>query len=453
MFHRRAGLLVCVLAVAALGCSNPPASGLDAGPAKGADTGVPVTGNYDITTLDPSASGDYPLSLAISGNKIAVAYWVDIPDAGSKTVTTTTDGGTATTTLTEHELRYVEKDQSPEVIGQFYNVYGGSLALDSKGQPYVAFLGPPGNLGSKWVESCTTVVTRPGAVGTAWTAPPDVAATVNDQVVGLWASIAVDSHDKLYLGYRNVHFGQFPNQDWGHSNVEMVNGQLGAWSTTGVGCAKVGDCPAFGGDSLLGYGAYLSIAMANDLPAFAWSAMPSAAMGQASDVYFTMMNADGTWPVDPHKVKASDNTATGLNSSSPGGPQLAWMKSYGFMIAYDDHKAGQLWILQSKDGSDWSKAPYPVTGSGTAGWFPSAAFTPDGYPAVAYYVCSDSPGASYCPPAQDELDVSWVIDDQLETETADPEGGHWGRLAYWNQQAVVAYRDVNHTVLKLAVRK
>ena len=61
-----------------------------------------------------------------------------------------------------------------------------------------------------------------------------------------------------------------------------------------------------------------------------------------------------------------------------------------------------------------------------------------------------------CPAAQDEIRLTWRIDDnwQQHQETVDPEGGHYMRLAYLSDgRAVIAYRDVNHRSIKVAVRK
>ena len=463
MAIRRVGL---ILALLSLGCSNPPPAGKDAGiNTVGQDAAALAL--YEITTLDPNATGDYAISLSVRGNKIAVAYWVDADASIAAPVNR--DAGGETVTESAHELRYVEKSgtgapSAPEVVATTYNVYGGSMALDSTGKPYVAFLGPPSNAGTKWLEACTVVATH-SAPGAAWT--QTVAATVFDQVVGLWASIAFDSNDKMYVGYRNIHYGQFPIQDYAHSNLEMAEGSPSA--LTAQNClvaADRGKCPFFGGDNPDGHGAFLSIAMVgtapNQEPAFAWSTMAAGALDTAHNVWFAQRK-NGSWPATvlpisvPSGVVGGVSTGTGMYGTSYGGPQLAWDKDAGFIIAFDAHNVGQLFLKESPDGVDWSKAADPVFGSGSGGWYPSVAFTPDGFPAVAFYICDPSrTGVTTCPTAVDEIRLTWRVDDnwQQHQETVDPEGGHYMRLAYLSDgRAVIAYRDVNHRSIKVAVRK
>ncbi len=93
-----------------------------------------------------------------------------------------------------------------------------------------------------------------------------------------------------------------------------------------------------------------------------------------------------------------------------------------------------------------------VHGAGSGGWYPSAAFTSEGFPAVAYYVCSSQPDVREpCPAAEDELLLAWRTEDVWQKVVVDAAGGHYTKLAYWNGRAVVAYRDTANTAIKLAI--
>jgi hypothetical protein len=111
-------------------------------------------------------------------------------------------------------------------------------------------------------------------------------------------------------------------------------------------------------------------------------------------------------------------------------------------------------MAMAADGSKWKAADSVVHGSGSGGWYPSAAFDSEGHPAVAYYVCSNSAGiVEPCPTVEDELRLAWRSEDVWQKVVVDPAGGHYTKLAYWNGRAVVAYRDTADAAIKLAIQR
>jgi hypothetical protein len=450
-------------------CAQPPDAavgpGLDAAsttPDGGVDPAdasfaLPDGAVLEISTLDPNASGDWPISLAVRGSKIAVAYWVDA-DA-SITVSVHADAGTyVNVTESLHELRYVELGGAPESVAGSYNVYGGSLVIDSAGTPSIAYLGPPAIPASKWLEAAAVVATR-SATGPTW--QQSVAASATNHALGLWASAAIDSTDRLHIGYRNVHYGVFPTQDFAASNMELVSGTPGTWDTTGVNCAADGSCPAYGNLASVGVGNFVSLALsgASQEPALVWSNSDTATTSPAKDIWFTVHSSSG-WPhlgtMGPSlKIRSVANTGTGMGGSAYGGPQLAWDSGLGFAVAWDDHNAGELNVLIGADlAALRSGTPELVFGaSATGGWYPALAVSPGGQPALAYYVCTNQPKATACMSTDDRVEISRrVAANSWQPELVDPAGGHHIRLAFLaDGRAVVAYRDVGHTAIKLAI--
>ncbi|MBI5543473.1 MAG: hypothetical protein HY901_06260 [Deltaproteobacteria bacterium] len=423
MATRNLMLILASLAFAACDESGP--NGSDAGmrDAQVGDTGPLAPWTY--VTLDENAQGSYPISMTLRGERVAVSYWADVQTA---------DGGVV------RELRFADYDiaagaaGTPETVAQTFNVYGSSVVLDSTGQAHVAFLGPPSNGGTKWLEACAVVASR---TGSTWS--QSVAATVFDQVVGLWASMVVDANDQLLVAFRDIHYGQFPVQDYQHSFLHVASGRPGGWQ----------DVVAVNGSNRTeGHGGLNSMVLADGQPAITYSVQPGGDFDTPRHVYFIRRNPDGTWPTNPIKVRESGNTESG--------PKLAWKQGVGYLIAYldvTDH--GQLKLLESPDGVDWVRADI-VRGSGTGGYWPVVAWRPDDLPAVAFHVCSDRSGVSLfeCPAGEDELQLTWRVEDVWQKLTVDPAGGHYTQLAYLaDGRAVLAYKDVTDKVLKLAIQR
>jgi hypothetical protein len=424
--------LVVVLSLFTAACSstNPTPDTGHWGP-DGGDGGVPAA--FDFYTLDDNAQGSYPLALAVQGDKIAVAYWVEghSPDGGAI-----------------RDLRYVEKGGTPETVTQSVRVYGASLALDPSGNPCTAYIGPPGNGGTYWYEANADVACKQGG---AWTKDQTVAA-VFDMVLGPFSAIAIEDDGTVDIAYRNCHNGQFQVQGAEHTDIGWATGKLGGWSAVANA--------VFGGDSQAGHGGYTSLIIADGQPTLVWSGLGPAEFGPAADVWFLQRNADKTWDwsASPPKrelkpIKYVTDTVTG--------PSIAWKKptplnTIGYFIAWEDHNSNQIKEAESPDGKDWSAADDIVQGAGSEGGYPSIAVSDDGLPYVAYYQCSEMSGRSLpqCP-ADDEVRLAWRVDPGMPWthETVDPDGGHYIKLAFWQNRAVIAYKDVQDKVLKLAIQR
>ncbi|MBI5543445.1 MAG: hypothetical protein HY901_06120 [Deltaproteobacteria bacterium] len=414
-----------------------------AGGAKdGGSGGDGGTGAFEITVLDPDGFGDFPVSVAVSGSKVGAAYFakLDSPDGG-----------------TLQELRYVEAGKAPEKVAVVHNVYGASLAFNAAGEPLIAYLGGGSGGSLYWLESDLALARR-GATG-AWTsAVVQADSPTMGTVVGLWPSMAVGANDQIFIAFRDIHFGQFPVQDYQHSDVQLATGKPGAFATTTA---------AAGANTTLGHGGLNALVLTNDVatpnvdqPAIAWSLQPGGSLDTPRDIYFAARagpcakDADcvGTtagrcasnkctaWGV-PLKVQPVGNVNKGV--------QLAWSKTAGFGMAWEDKNAATLNFTESSDGIDW-KAPDPIHGFGTGGWYPSLAFTPDGDPAVSYYVCSVRNGADSCPPDDDELILATRRSGNWIKQTVDSAGGRLSRLGYAGGAAVIVYKDVDFKTLKLA---
>lgn len=414
-------LLWMSLLLVAAGCSQGFEGEVDAGTT--VDAGSTDGGSesaWQHTVLDPDAAGDGQLAMAISGERVGVAYFARVGDAC--------------------ELRYVEEGGQPEVIATVENTFGVSLAYDSKGDPIVAWLGGEA-FGMFWTESDLAVATRSGGT---WTT--EVVVRTGDQavsgiptsdlgdVVGLWPAIAVGPDDRLFVAYRDVHFGQFGVQDYQHSDLELAEGRPGNWTLS---------VPAPGGNSTVGFGAMNSIVLVEDEPAIVFTAQPGSATDNPKDVYF-LRRSGGTWS-HPTQIFTSGDTRFG--------PSFAWAEGLGFAVAVEDAGKGILSYLESADGETW-RTPDPVHGSGTGGWYPTLAIDPElKEPAIAYYNCSVRGGAQTCPAAEDELVLAQRRFDQWIKQTVDAEGGWSPKLAFAGPRAVVVYKDVERKTLRMAKQR
>lgn len=404
-----------LLALFALACSGEPSPGAGDAGSTARDGGGSDAGAFTVTVLDPDAPGAYPVSLAIHGDTIGVSYFVE---------SLSPDGGVG------RELRYVERGAAPEAVTTVVRAeFGQSLAYDSSGQAHIAFLSPPSNQGTFWYEASVGLASR-GAGG--WTTAPVF--SIATEVIGLWPALAIDEGGAFHLGYKGVGNAQFEVQGAEHTDLGYITGRPGAWTTDGVAVE--------GADRQEGHGTRTAVVLAGGQPAFAWSGQPGL-QANPRGVYFIQREASG-WPANPRTLKESINTVTG--------PSLAWDSEAGFLIAYEDHGKGVASVIESRDGADWSVAD-PFHGAGTGGWHPSAAFSPEGLPSVAYYVCSFRSGADQCPAEEDELVYAWRVEGQWRKLTADPQGGHYPKLGYLGGRAIIVYKDVDDRALKLAVQR
>lgn len=419
--------VVAGLAAAFLvGCSD----GSDGTPQDGGtgahDAGVADAGasKFEILVLDESAPGQYPIAVAVAGERIGVAYFAD------------TGGSPA------RQLRYVEPGSAPEAVADVDNVFGLSLAFDAEGAPLVAYLGGGSDDSLYWKQSDLALARR-GAGGwiteilarESGEVPTGVATSDFGRVVGINPALLVDEAGEIFVAHRDIHGGQFPT-DYQHSDIEVVEGRPGAWRRS---------VAVVGGNCEYGHGGVMSAALADGLPALAWSAQPGSALDNPQDVWFARRDEGGQW-TEPKLLKATGSTHAG--------PVLGWSSETGYGIAVEDRSKGILWYLESANGTSWLPAE-PIVGAGTGGWYPSLAFAPNGEPVVAYYVCSNASAATVCNPSEDALVLKrrrggvWPA----REEVVDPEGASWPRLALAGSKAVIAYKDPERTVLKVAVER
>ena len=410
----------------AAACSGTSTAG-DAGAAGDAsakgDAGTTGGPTYEILVLDPAAAGEAPLAIAATAEKVGVAYFAEV-GAG-------------------HELRYVEPGKAPQKVASVKLAYGVSLAFDAQGNPVIGYLGGA-PLGTYWTESDAALATRKGDVWTtqiiasksddAPASPPLATSDIGD-VVGLSPSIAIGAANKLFFAWRDIHGGQFPVQDFQHSDLELAEGTLG-----GALSKKVA---VLGGNSTVGHGGFNSLVLRGLEPAIAYSAQPSSAIEEPHDVWFTQ-RASGKFTLPVRLASVGDTRS---------GPSLA-TDGVNLGIAYEDRAAGIMSFLESADGVTW-QPPDPVHGTGTGGFFPSLAYDPDSKsPVIAYYVCSTKPAAQICPADEDELRLAIRrADGEWARTTLDAEGAYYPRLTFGGSRLVVAYKDVARTQLKLVRQK
>jgi hypothetical protein len=435
----QAGLaLLSVLAMWGCSSSEKVPIQFDAGSDAGSDGGGNAA--FTFSVLDPDAPGTTSMAIASSGSKIGVAYFVELANGSA-------DAG-------YYELRYVEPGQQPQKVRtanaaypySVHNDYGVSLAFTSAGNPVIAYLGGNSNGGTYWLESDLAIATRSGSTWTSAVAAAD--SIGGGEVVGLYPALGIGPNDQLFAAYRDVHYGQFPVQDWQHSNLEIATGQLGGLTASlAVNGANGGGINP--GDPPAGNGGVNSLVVAGGEPAIAYSLMSGGARDTPVGVWFTRRKAGAFATIQPKRVTKDIANAV-------AGPSLAWDATSGYGIACEDRTKQTLYYFHSADGDDWTAAPMNVWGLGTGGWWPSLAFDPSGTPTIAFYFCSDRSGVQQCPEAEDELKVARLLpSDQWALQTVDTDGAYLPRLTFAGGKAAVAYKstDTKHQTLKLAVER
>lgn len=428
--RRQVGALALALA---LGCgktdntNNTP----DSGTPDNSDT-LNANSPFKRQVLDANGGEKLPLSLAVGpGDRIGVAYFVHTADKTYEVRYVEVNGGTAST---------------PEKVATVNLVYGLSLAFDSSGKPAVAYLGGGSDNSTFWLQSDAAIAYRnsPGS----WT--ERVAVQKGDEalagnpvsdmgfLVGLNPALVFNG-TQAFLAYRDGHSGQFPQQDWAGSDLEVAVGSPSAWTHQVV---------VAGGNDKQAWGGHISMVMAGAQPALVDDQLFGGPDGTGQNVFFQRRNTDGTW-TSPVKVQSVGNTMLGAS--------LAYDSKWGFGVAVVDHTSDKLTYTYSANGtSNWT-LPDPVYQAGSGGWYPSLAFDPQSHePSIAFYVCSLSTGVneSGCNPAQDELRVSRLngLSNEWNEALVDAEGGYSPKLAFLSTaQRVVAYRSQLTGAIKLAV--
>lgn len=409
--------LLGLLALAACGQNM----GVDAGVVGGGRGGGTGGGGgglapFGITDLDADARDATYFAIAVepAQERVGVAYF---SPRGTQTMMGTPD----------YDIKYVEWKQGaivtpPQTVRYVQRKVGIALAFNpTTGEPVMAYLGGAAGfvMGESifWFQSDAVINQRTN--GTTWT--ETVIATTGNQVscgnpvsdrgllVGLWPALAYDSTGKLFYGYRDGHDGQFPQQDWSGSDVEI-------WEGVPPG---TGVCGAQGGNNKDAYGGHLQMVIGpNDQPAIIHDQMFGTSDANGINVIFQKRTAAGWNPPTGTLINVS-NTQTGAS--------LAYDPTEGFGIAVVDRGSNQLSYTNSLNGTTWN-AIQPVYGAGSGGWYPSLAMDPINHePAIAFYNCSPrgSVADTACTTTEDSLVISQRIAGVWRETEVDPEGG-WG---------------------------
>jgi hypothetical protein len=425
------------------------------------DSGTPDSGGdapnpYNYYALDPQASELKPLAMAITADdRIGVAYFVSVDGGVDAGLLNPSDAGSSgATVLQNYEIRYAEFKNgvaaAPQVVATVQLVYGLSLAFQASGEPAVAHLGGGSDQSVYWLQSDAAVSYRSGAT---WT--ERVAADHSNQavcgnalsdgvgfLVGLNPALVFDGAS-AYLAYRDCHNGQFPQQDWAASDLEVINGGPTSWNRPLP--------PICGGNNKNGYGGHLNMVMAGAQPALVSDQVLGSADGVGSHVLFQMRKTDGTWTA-PKDVMT--------NGNNQSGPSLAWDSQAGFGVAAVERSTNELLYTASADGITW-QMPDSVYQTGSGGWWPSVSFDPVNHePAIAFYICSQRNGVneSACLASEDSLHIRQLIAGNWQDQLVDEGGGYLPKIGHLSSgKRVVAYRmpatSATPGVLRLAVEK
>jgi hypothetical protein len=433
---RRQCLALCLM-LALAACKDGEETTPDAGPNN--DGGLNPSSPFTKLTLD-GPNELQPLALAVGpGDVIGVAYFFRV-------------GST-----TDYEIRYIQVSggqvSQPEKVATVQRVYGVSVAFDANGRPAVAYLGGGSDESAFWFQSDTAVAFRTG--NNQWT--ESVAVTMGNQavagnavsdrgfLVGLNPALVFNGTQAI-VAYRDGHDGQFPQQDWAGSDLEVATGAPGSWTASVV---------AAGGNNKQAYGGHISMVMANGQPALVHDQVFGSADGTGSNVLFQRRGTNGSWTA-PLQVQTVGNAQKGAS--------LAWDSVLGYGIAVVERSDNRLTFVECRGNTasqctvagDWT-TPDPVFQAGSGGWYPSLAIDPKTHdPSIAFYICSTSPGANEgsCNPSDDELRVTTRIEGRWRELLVDAEGGITPKMAYLSTgYRVIAYRAPSNGVLKLAVEQ
>ncbi|MHB8875311.1 MAG: hypothetical protein ACYC8T_16625 [Myxococcaceae bacterium] len=446
-------VVAALLAVVLLGC--PPDNGVDSGRKDGGDGGDagPAQTPYNYFSLDPAGSELKHLSMAVTADdRVGVAYFVSVDGGVNAQLLNPNDAGSGgATVLQNYEVRYVEyRDglvSTPQKVATVQLVHGLSVAFQANGEPAVAYLGGQSDLSVYWLQSDAVVSYRSG--GSSWTqytsgrlgSENNCGSTVSDRgfLVGLNPALVFNG-STAYHAFRNGHDGQFPQQDWAASDLDVNVGGPTAWTKGHALC---------GGDNKIGYGAHISMVMAGAQPAMASDRVLGSPDGFGQDVFFQKRKTDGTWTV-PLDVMA--------NGNNQSGPSLAYDSQVGYGIAAVERSTNLLRYTFSLTGEAGWSDPDPVFQTGSGGWYPSLAFDPIFHePAIAFYICSARNGVneSSCQASEDSLHVRQLTaGGDWQDQLVDEEGGYLPKLGYLTSgKRVVAYRLPATGAMRLAVEK
>jgi hypothetical protein len=455
-------ILLALFLVAGFACTPCPSTNPDCNAGLGGNGGGFGGGNgggggtlnrYTVTTIDSAMSDSTYMDMVVdkAQNRVGIAYLVgkavgdpDDPDAGAPVF----------------EVRYTEwKDgvvSTPEVIDHIQRYVGLSIDFHpTTGEPSVAYLGGGSDMSLYWFNSDAVYTSRSGTTWTTTTIatagfpaimcgsatnPNPVSDNPSGLLIGVWSAIRYDSTGKLWQCSRDGHGAQYPQGDWGGSDVKCFSGSPGSWT---------GYCTNPGGNNKQGYGGRIRMALAEDKPFITYDQVFGSSDGIGFDVNFQQWNGTA-WTAD-YVPARSPNTGTG---SSP-----AYDSTAGYGVAFVDGSNNVLYYVdKSPTASAWNM-PDQVYGAGTGGWEPSLAFDPMFHePAIAYFNCSLQLGANadHCEADHQELVISQRINtgtmSMWRPETVTTEHAHRIRFGFLpNGKRVVVFREYAGGAVKIAV--
>lgn len=403
-----------------------------------ADGGTTAPDAFTILDLDPNARETDYIAMAVepTSGKVGVIYY--------------TPRGTETMMgVKDYDLKYVEVvngvASAPEIIRYVQRRIGLALVFDPMGRPVASYLGGAAGfevgMSIFWFQSDAVVTVRMGPNMWVETVVAQNSADVicgnpvSDIgfLVGLWPAMAFNQAGQLYLAYRDTHNGQYPQQDWAGSDVEVIEDTLGARRRV---------CAQPGGNNKQAWGGRIKMVMGpNDQPGMIYDRALGGADTRGNDIVFQRRQANGMWTVGAVVMNVSDTMSGGT---------LAYHANEGWAFAVTDRQTGKLVYRRNADPAAntmmW-ETPQEVFASGTGGWYPSLAMDNDpafaGEPSIAYYVCSrrDQVGPTECPQDQDELRIARRSSGVWREVTVDVGGGWLPQLGFLpSGKRVVAYR-------------
>lgn len=343
---------------------------------------------------------------------------------------------------------------APEAIDTVQRVVGLGMGVSPDGIPAVSYLGgddPTTEQAFWWQNDAYLAHRTGGSWQTTVVAQESNEAFTGNNVsdlgflVGLHSDVEFTGGD-VFVVWRDCHNAQFPQQDWAGSDLEVARGTLTSFPEKRPIQAGDGDTvgkQGFSGHNRLVVGQGGRLAVIGDR-----------ILGGPDTIgqnpFVSLRNADGSWtpPVDLFGPVA--NTMTGA--------VLAYDATQGYYAAaVTDGNSNLLRYTRSTNGTTWN-TPEQVVQSGTSGWYPSLAISPDFHePHIAYYHCDNRTNiaAHQCRESDDELRIEAKIGSgaaaNWQRTVVDRAGGWSPKLLFLsNGKRVVVYRDPRTYAVKLA---
>ncbi len=463
-------------------------------------------GAFSFVAADAADAGmqGLPIAMAVGPmDQVGVAYF---RPTGNSLAPTGDAGGRVDYGVMYLEVRNGAVTRPPSQIAVVQCQDGLTLNFDAQGDPVVGFLGGgayfydggypadagPDTTGSLyWLQSqpalaygqtdggwnlqvCMQDSTAMGAF--TWivngSGGQDMSAMqlINEgNVVGLWPSLLFDGGTTI-MAYRDVHFGQFPVQDWAASDIKLCQGTPMNWNSWSAPMT----IDASGGHKAGGYGSHDQMIFGQSgALAVLCDSVPT---GQGvvnqdgNNAWFVQQNlgpwtnttSEWTLPINPFNPK---NTEADILVNTQSGPQMAYNLTYGYSVVAVDTAppmgagAPALYYVSSPDGKIWSNRQ-TVFSLGSGGFYPSIADDPlNANPNIVYTICSANTGILPAPKTCDSpalvLDVvsgnppDWADNKTTVTNQA----AFTPKIAFLSSDKfVIAYRDLDTGAVYVAIQ-